>query len=110
LKASSTPNTSANARFIALTPAPPVRINVPSMSNRTTDGRSGFGADVASARSFGRRFLVERHALPFSQLIEASLDAAPMEEPLLPAIVTNEPEAAIPNEPLDGAVWHYPTP
>ena len=33
-----------------------------------------------------------------------------MEEPFLPAVIADEPEPAIPNEPFDGATWHSATP
>jgi hypothetical protein len=45
-------------------------------------------------------------ALAFVELVEAPLNRAPMEEPLLSAVVANEPESTIPNESLDSAARH----
>jgi hypothetical protein len=36
----------------------------------------------------------------------AGMDGAAMEEPLLTAVIADEPEAPIPYEPLDGTVRH----
>src|SRR6202008_335585 len=55
---------------------------------------------------FPPRFLLEVNALAFVELIEAALHRAPMEEPLLPAVVADEAEAPVPNEPLDRAGRH----
>ena len=86
-------------------------MSVPSISKRTifselSGVRSGFRTDVRRARAFRRRLFVESHALALGELIEAALYSTAMEEPLLPAIVTNEAEATIANEPFDSAVWH----
>src|SRR5207249_2685535 len=97
-------NNSSNARVIARTPAPPVSTSVPSMSNRmsvVSAASLAFAANVSCSRPLGRRFLLEAHALPFVQLIEAALDRAAMEEPLLSAVVSNEPEPTVSNESLD---------
>ncbi len=104
-KASGIPKRSSNARFIARLPARPVRISVPSMSKRTIV-RSRFRTHVARARAFRRRFFVEGNALAFGKLIEASLDAAAMEEPLLSTFVTDKSEAAISYESFDRALRH----
>jgi hypothetical protein len=89
-------------------------MSVPSMSKRTilsaseyvSGVRSRFRPHVCRARPFRRRLLVERDSLPFGELIEAALSAAPVEKPLLPTIVANKTEAAITNEPFDGSAWH----
>src|SRR5579871_668453 len=108
--ASGMPKTSSNARVIARPPAPPVSTNVPSMSNstsrRVTAGRLGFAADVAGAGAFRGRLLFEADPLPFIELVEAALHRAAMEEPLLAAVVANEPEAAVSNESLDRPCRH----
>jgi hypothetical protein len=72
--------------------------------------RSGIGTNVPGAWTLRRRFFVERHTLPFGKLIEAALNTASMEEPFLPALVPDEPESAIPDEPLYRAFWHGATP
>src|SRR5207237_4206065 len=111
-KASRTPRSSSNARVMARAPAPPVSTSVPSISKRIREPRgasiagSAFGANVAGARSLGRGLFVEVDALAFIQLIEAALHRAAVKEPLLPAVVSNEAEAAIPYESLDGATRH----
>src|SRR5438045_1771920 len=111
-KASGMPISSSNAIVMARTPAPPVSTSVPSMSKRISDARGAsaaalpFGANVAGAWSLGRGLFVEVDALAFIQLIEAPLHRAAMKEPLLPAVVSNEPEAAVPYESLDGAARH----
>ena len=64
---------------------------------------SAFAADVACARPLGRRFFLEADALAFIELVEAALHRAAVEEPLLAAIVANEPEPSVPNESLDRA-------
>ena len=55
-----------------------------------------FAANVAGARPFGRRLLFEADALTFVQLVEAALHRASVKEPLLAAIVANEPETLCP--------------
>src|SRR5262249_1649319 len=111
-KASRTPRQSSNACDIARTPAPPVSTSVPSMSKRISEtrgssiDRSTLAADVPGARSFRGALLFEVDALAFIQLVEASLHRAAVEEPLLPAIVANEPEPTITHESLDGAARH----
>ena len=66
--------------------------------------------DVSSTRSLRRGFLFEHHALSFVELVEVALHRAPVEEPLLPAVVANEPEPTIPHESLDLAAWHTSLP
>ena len=68
--------------------------------------RSRFRANVRGARPLGRRLFVERHALPLGKLIEVDLCSASMEKPFLSAIVTDESEPAITNEPFDGSARH----
>ena len=63
-------------------------------------------ANVAGPRPFGRRLFLEVDALAFIQLVEAALHRAAMKKPLLSAVVTNEAEAAVANESLDGATRH----
>ena len=72
------------------------------------DERLGVAADVAGAGPLRRRLFFEGHALPFIELVEAALDRAPMEEPLLPAVVPDKAESTIPHQPLDCAVRHVP--
>jgi hypothetical protein len=68
---------------------------------------SGLCADISGARPFLRRLLVEAHALSLGELIEAaSFHRASMEEPLLAAIISNEPESTIPHKPFNRAVRH----
>ena len=74
------------------------------------DERFGVAADVAGAGPLRRRLFFEGHALPFIELVEAALDRAPMEEPLLPAVVADETETPVPNESLDRAAWHSTSP
>jgi hypothetical protein len=45
-------------------------------------------------------------ALAFVQLIEAALHGTSMKEPLLSAVVANEPKSPVPNESLDSAGRH----
>src|SRR5437762_3567849 len=104
--ASEIPNTSSNARAIARRPAPPVSTRVPSMSKRMTRGASGLAVNVAGARPFGRGLLVKVDALAFIQLVEASLDGATVEEPLLTAFIANKPEPPVTNKSLDSTVRH----
>jgi len=80
------------------------RVHRPYENERITC--AGFRTNVASARALRRRLFVERDALPFGERIEAALHAASMEEPLLPAIITDEAEAAITHEPFDSACRH----
>ena len=63
-------------------------------------------ADVSGAWSLRGRLFVEVDALALVQLIEAAFHRAPVEEPLLPALVSDEPEAPIPDQSLDRAVRH----
>src|SRR5262249_26463069 len=111
-KASRTPRRASNARDSARTPAPPVSTSVPSMSKRISETRGAsidrlaFAANVAGARPFRRGLFFEVDALAFIQLVEASLHRATVEEPLLPAIVANEPEPTITHESLDSAARH----
>src|SRR5580765_292217 len=103
-KASAMPKRSSKARDIARPPAPPVSTRVPSMSKRMSLWfESAFAANVAGARPFGRRLFFELDALAFIQLIEAALHRAPVKEPLLTAVVANEPKSPVPNESLDRA-------
>jgi hypothetical protein len=44
--------------------------------------------------------------LAFVQLIEAALHGAAVKEPLLAAVVADEPETPVSNEPLDRAACH----
>jgi hypothetical protein len=82
------------------------------MSKRISDergrsvGRSALRTDVASARSLSRGLLFEVDALALIQLVEASLHRAAVKEPLLAAVVTNEPEPTITNESFDSAARH----
>src|SRR5262249_33589292 len=101
------------ASDMARLPAPPVRTSVPSMSKRMSEARVAsvaerlaVAANVAGPRPFGRRLFFELDALPFIQLVEAALYRAAMKKPLLSAIVSNESEAAVANEALDGATRH----
>jgi hypothetical protein len=65
-----------------------------------------FAANVSRSRPFGRRFFLEAHALSFVQLIEAALHRAAVKEPLLSAVVSNEPEPTVSNESLDRTARH----
>jgi hypothetical protein len=65
-----------------------------------------FGANVSGARALRGRLFVKVDALSFVELVEAALHRTPMEEPLLAAVVANEPEPSVPNESLDGAGRH----
>src|SRR5690349_8935370 len=109
-KASGMAKMSSNARVMARPPAPPVSTSVPSMSKRTRSRaalrRSRFATDVPRARALGGRLLLEADPLAFIELIETALDGAAMEEPLLAAVVANEPETPIPNESLDRSCRH----
>src|SRR5258708_3033937 len=111
-KASWMPSRSSNASDMARRPAPPVSTRVPSMSKRMSEARGAaafrlaVGANVAGARSFGRRLFCEVDALAFIQLVEAALYRAAMKKPLLPAIVADEAEPSVANESLDGATRH----
>src|SRR5262245_41099598 len=107
--ASSTANNCLNASVIARPPAPPVSTSVPSISKRTAEigeAISAFGSDVPGARPLGRRFFLEIDPLALIELVEAALYRASVEEPLLSAIVANEPESSVPNESLDRAGCH----
>src|SRR5205085_8982837 len=53
-----------------------------------------------------RGFFLELDALSLVQLIEIAVHRAAVKEPLLPAIVTDEPEAAVSDESLDRAACH----
>src|SRR5258706_3508314 len=108
-KASGTLNSSSKASVMARRPAPPVSTSVPSMSNRTsvvTKRPSAFAADVARSGALRRWLFVERHPLTFIQLVEIALDRAPVKEPLLPAVVANEPEPPVTHESLDRSGRH----
>src|SRR5215471_425792 len=109
LNALSMANNSRNAIVIARPPAPPVSTSVPSMSKRTTRGEgpaSAFAADVSCARTLCRRFFLETNPLSLVELVETTLHGASVEEPLLPAIVPNEPKASVANESLDRTGCH----
>ncbi len=68
---------------------------------------SAFGTDVPRARTFRGWLFVETDALPFIELLEAAcFHCAAVEEPLLPTVVTNEPEAAIPHQSLNRTGRH----
>ena len=72
---------------------------------------SGLGSDVSRARSFRRWLFVEADALTFVQLLEPTRrHRAAVKEPLLAAIVANEAESAIPNQPFNRAVRHVDVP
>jgi len=72
---------------------------------------SGLGSDVSRARSFRRWLFIEADALTFVQLLEPTRrHRAAVKEPLLAAIVANEAESAIPNQPFDRAVRHVDVP
>src|SRR6185503_7142669 len=58
-------------------------------------------ANVPRARPLGRRLFVETDALAFVELLEAPFHRAPVKEPLLAALVANEPETPVTNESLD---------
>src|SRR5437764_9552240 len=51
-----------------------------------------FATYVAGARTLWRGLLVETDALAFVELIEVALHGAPVEEPLLSAVVADESE------------------
>src|SRR5262249_22020943 len=75
--------------------------------NECGDGqRLAFAANVAGARPFRRRLLIEADALTFVELVEAALNRTSMKEPLLTAIVANEPEPSVSNESFDRAARH----
>src|SRR5262249_20830521 len=65
-----------------------------------------FATYVAGPRALGRRLFLAVGALPFVQLVETALNGTAMKEPLLPAVVANEPEPSVPNESLDRAARH----
>src|SRR5204862_3134727 len=68
---------------------------------------SAFRTNVSGARPFRRRFLVEADALPFVECLKtAGLHRAPVKEPFLPAIVTDEPEPPVTYQPLDRTARH----
>ena len=68
---------------------------------------SRFGADIPGPRSLGRGFFVETDSLSFIQLIEVpDFHRAPVEEPFLTAVVTDESETRIAHQPFDRAVRH----
>src|SRR5688500_3089879 len=72
-----------------------------------TGRRSGLRSDIARSRSFLGRFLLEADALPFVELLEvARLDRVAVEEPLLTALVLDEPETPIPHQTFDCSVRH----
>src|SRR5262245_66669228 len=63
--------------------------------------------DIPGARPFGRWLLVETDPLPLIQCLEgACLHRTAMEEPLLTAVVPDEPKTAIAHQPLDRPVSH----
>src|SRR5256885_11182588 len=117
-------NNSSNARVIARTPAPPVSTSVPSMSKRmilitrrkpivvgnpaaeAQWRRLAFAADVPGARTLGRGLLVEVDALAFLQLVEGALHRAAVKEPLLTAVVPDEPETPVTHESFDRTARH----
>ena len=63
-------------------------------------------ADVARSWSFLRRLFIEADALAFVELFELARHGTAMEEPLLPAVVTNEPESAIAHQSFNRPVGH----
>ena len=63
--------------------------------------RLAFAADVPGPRALGRGLLVEADALAFFQLVEGALHRAAVKEPLLAAVVPDEPETPVTNESLD---------
>ena len=68
---------------------------------------SRFGADIPGPWSLGRGFFVEADSLSFIQLIEVpDFHRAPVEKPLLTAVVTDESEPPIAHQPFDRAVRH----
>ena len=72
---------------------------------------SGVRADVPRSRTFRRRLLIEADALTFVQLLErAGLHRAAVKEPLLAAIVADESESAIADQPFNRAVRHVDVP
>ena len=104
---------SSNASDIARPPAPPVSTSVPSMSKRMA---AKSASDSVSSRylrcercrraALWPTALRRSDALAFIQLVEAALHRAAVKEPLLPAIVANEPKSPVPNESLDRAARH----
>src|SRR5438132_13472399 len=78
---------------------------------RWSASTSALGSDISRARSFRRRFFVEADALPFVELLElAGRDRASMEEPFLTAVIADEAESAIPDQPFKRAVRHVDVP
>ena len=66
-----------------------------------------FASDVSGSWSLRRGLFVEADPLAFVQRIEAArLHRTPVKEPFLSAIVTDEPESAIPDQPFNRAVRH----
>src|SRR5262252_2278784 len=60
--------------------------------------------DVLGARTFRSLALLERHVLPFAQLVETHAAARGVVEEVLVAVAgCNEAEALVAHEPLDGA-------
>src|SRR5262249_28935052 len=85
----------------------PVSTRVPSMSNRMSRwSGSAFAANVAASRPLGRGLFFEVDALAFIQLVEAALDGAPVEEPLLTAVVADETKSSVAHESLDRTARH----
>jgi hypothetical protein len=68
--------------------------------------RSAFAANITGARTFRRWLFIETDTLAFVELVEAALDRTAMKEPLLPAVVANEPEPSVANESFDSAARH----
>jgi hypothetical protein len=90
-----------------------VRIVRPAANASVEKMRSGSGvrADVPCPRTFRRRLLIEADALTFVQLLErAGLHRAAVKEPLLAAIVADESESAIADQPFNRAVRHVDVP
>src|SRR5437870_1007249 len=78
---------------------------------RWSASTSALGSDISRARSFRRRFFVEADALTFVELLElAGRDRAAMEEPFLTAIIADEAESAIPDQPFNRAIRHVDVP
>ena len=61
---------------------------------------------AARARALRRRLLFEGDLLSFGQPSEIALYGGPMEEELLPAVVANEPEPFVVNDPFNPSLRH----
>ena len=67
-------------------------------------------ANVARSGSLLGGLFLEANALPFVELLEvARFDGVAVEEPLLTALVLDEPETAIPDQTLDCSARHVVT-